>query len=458
MDGIRGTVSWKPIVEHLSPMTRKEVLMSTCHKITRQHLWPKGYDRMKVKYATQIFSNGVAASMQNAIDRGLLKHEYAQMTVRFIWSMDALFDILNSSKSSSNMHICRRALVHDDPLILVLREALNVLTTMEFVDGEGNKKKERVHCIDMFKQTINGVIHLSQALPSIGIKYLFTRRLGTDSVENYFSQHKRLNRNLTTRTFKASFRASMIANSFNVTGANCEADLDENPLNLQANPEDSDFSDSESYATDFPDDQQDIVQFFNSFDPYLENDLGNFFSKFDPLSQSAPKDFSSSAYYAGYILKRLKAHSIGCDSCLGQLTSLEPQNIHSFIKLKEYSDEPTSLQCASVDFIEWLDKVIAKLGEYIPNSVFTLHLKYNMVKLFENWTFIMVSCHAKEIKMHVLKFTINTMLDKYLRNVRNSQKLKFRDNIIKKRQVLKRKPSTTPSAKRQSTEALRGLD
>ena len=71
--------------------------MKTCPKIKKQHLDPKGYDKMRVKHATQIFSHSVAASMRAAINIGKLDHPHAQLTVDFIKQVDMVFDILNSS-------------------------------------------------------------------------------------------------------------------------------------------------------------------------------------------------------------------------------------------------------------------------------------------------------------------------------------------------------------------------
>jgi len=48
-----GNVSWEPTVQHLAPMINKNVIMSTWHKITKKHLDPKAYEKMRMNLATQ---------------------------------------------------------------------------------------------------------------------------------------------------------------------------------------------------------------------------------------------------------------------------------------------------------------------------------------------------------------------------------------------------------------------
>jgi len=66
-------------------------------KLTEIHINPGPFQKMKVKYASQIFSNTVAAGMKCCVQGGTLPST-ANATITFIEHMDKLFDLLNSKK------------------------------------------------------------------------------------------------------------------------------------------------------------------------------------------------------------------------------------------------------------------------------------------------------------------------------------------------------------------------
>ncbi|KAF0707863.1 zinc finger MYM-type protein 6-like, partial [Aphis craccivora] len=63
-------------------------------KLTVAHIYPGPFQKMRVCYATQVFSATVAAGMRNCIMNGTLSSA-ANTTVNFIDDMDKLFDLLN---------------------------------------------------------------------------------------------------------------------------------------------------------------------------------------------------------------------------------------------------------------------------------------------------------------------------------------------------------------------------
>jgi hypothetical protein len=74
--------------------------MKMAPKLSKIHIEPNSFQRMKVKYAVQIFSNRVAAGMCTQMSCGLLSSE-AVGTIDLIDHFDKLFDILNSSNIHS---------------------------------------------------------------------------------------------------------------------------------------------------------------------------------------------------------------------------------------------------------------------------------------------------------------------------------------------------------------------
>lgn len=73
-------------------------------KLTESHINPNNVKKMKVKYATQVLSNTVAAAMYCSVESGVLERD-SLGTITFIKLMDRSFDVLNSSvKKSPNKY------------------------------------------------------------------------------------------------------------------------------------------------------------------------------------------------------------------------------------------------------------------------------------------------------------------------------------------------------------------
>ena len=70
-------------------------------KLTDAHVNPTSFQKMKVKYATQVSGASVFAEMNLYIRFGKLSQE-ADATAEFVNRMDKLFDILNSSQTSTS--------------------------------------------------------------------------------------------------------------------------------------------------------------------------------------------------------------------------------------------------------------------------------------------------------------------------------------------------------------------
>lgn len=89
-------ISWnhlKTFYEH-----DKKYPVRAAPKLTSTHLKPNSFEKMKTKYATQIFSTTVASSMNVSIRFGHLPAD-AYKTAEFVSKMDNFFDLLNSSSN-----------------------------------------------------------------------------------------------------------------------------------------------------------------------------------------------------------------------------------------------------------------------------------------------------------------------------------------------------------------------
>ena len=78
----------------------KQNNIRAAHKISDSHVFRNNFGKMKVKYATQVLSNTVANGMKMFVNFKALPAE-AIHTAYFFGRMDKLFDLFNSSQTSS---------------------------------------------------------------------------------------------------------------------------------------------------------------------------------------------------------------------------------------------------------------------------------------------------------------------------------------------------------------------
>ncbi len=88
------TATWQDIVNFYD--TDEELPIRAAPKLTDKHIWPNNFAKMKVKYATQILSHTVAASIFMYVSVGGLPSS-AMETAECISKFNSLFDCDNAS-------------------------------------------------------------------------------------------------------------------------------------------------------------------------------------------------------------------------------------------------------------------------------------------------------------------------------------------------------------------------
>ena len=102
-----------------------------CPKLTALHLHPNGFQKMKVKYATQTLSHTVSAAIETYVSLGRLPSS-ACGTAELVSKLDKTFDCLNSSSISVMMRL-RRMASHMLPVTLLrkLSRSISVRNTCQ---------------------------------------------------------------------------------------------------------------------------------------------------------------------------------------------------------------------------------------------------------------------------------------------------------------------------------------
>lgn len=232
-----GEVSWKDVADTYN-IDKYSRLSTALTKITPAHIQPNAFQKMTVRYATQVFSRRYVAAMQTAIQTGELKSATASNTAEFMLKLNNLFDCLNSrSFYDANTYKC--ALSEKAPLVeKTLRDAISWIESWSV-------PKNQPFCFDGLKQTINAVLGLWIDTKS-EYPYLLTQRLNQDPLENLFAKirHRRgFDPNPSAKHFRLALQA--IITSFlqkSVETANCENDDDIYMLERDCEIINADFS------------------------------------------------------------------------------------------------------------------------------------------------------------------------------------------------------------------------
>lgn len=204
-------------------------------KLTDAHINPGPFQKMKVSYASQVFSATVAAGMRSCVEYGKLPRA-AETTVNFIEYMDKLFDILNSRTKAASKELnlpFKNTTQQRDHLIMMI----DIFNNMRVIDTkiiDGNTThidvSERMKFINGWKITINSLLQLWDEIQTPGYT-LCTYRLNQDCLENMFGNFRNQNGNNVNPTpiqFYWAFKKVFFLHYFKHSdGANCLEDLDE---------------------------------------------------------------------------------------------------------------------------------------------------------------------------------------------------------------------------------------
>ena len=231
-EGTTQKASWK----HIEAFYEKDSKLNfrITPKLTPNHLYPSNFTKMKVRYASQIFSHSVAAALYTHVSLKSLPPEAAS-TADFLLVMDKLFDCLNSSSFSTSKPL-KKPIEAKTRHVEYLESMLCMFNNLVYLERRNEVEVDvtnRIKCISGWVITIEAFLQLWQTLQCTrNQKFLLTRRFNQDCLENFFGQIRQQNGNTDNptclqfgRTFKKLFYKSYLSDS-NVNTGNCEIDFD----------------------------------------------------------------------------------------------------------------------------------------------------------------------------------------------------------------------------------------
>ena len=124
------------------------------HKLTDKHIHPNNFDKMKVKYATQVLSYTVAVGICTYVSMGGLPFS-AMGTSEFVSKFDSIFDCVNSSMLQTSKKL-RCAINEKSFHIEFLKESINFIKKLKVF--QGNKDVTgRVKCLHGWLVTLKAI-------------------------------------------------------------------------------------------------------------------------------------------------------------------------------------------------------------------------------------------------------------------------------------------------------------
>jgi hypothetical protein len=132
----------------------KQQTLRCCPKLTQKHLHKNGFQKMKVKLATQVLSHTVASTMNMYISLGALLPS-AVGTAVFITNLDNIFDCLNSSSLNSRK-VYKKPMSKDSPHHQFIVDMLEFIGSIKVINKQSEADvTNQLKCLKGLKMTLN---------------------------------------------------------------------------------------------------------------------------------------------------------------------------------------------------------------------------------------------------------------------------------------------------------------
>lgn len=239
VNGVNKIASWQHILQFFFLDTADDTRI--CPKLTDRHVIKGKINKLKVSYATQVFSHQVGALMMRISKWGMQSNEHsidaaASDTAELLLFMDTLFDSLNGHKVKSESSKPLKGGVREDTgHQQYWSETINILKTVKFMDPR-RKVFVQIPSVKNLIHTLKGMIYLCNVLFANKFKYVIPRTINQDALENFFGcirSHGIRNVTPNVSHFTSSFKALVINNYIagHSPGRNCEKDFNDGALN-----------------------------------------------------------------------------------------------------------------------------------------------------------------------------------------------------------------------------------
>ncbi|KAF5294878.1 hypothetical protein FQR65_LT10676 [Abscondita terminalis] len=343
-------VSWNDVVQAYE-IERNNMTSRALRTISHACITPNVFQKLRVKFAEQIFSNTMSSAVSTTSKLNQLISSTGEETADFLKNIGIIFDALNS-RSLKNGNPDKRPLsVFANTTLQNLRDGLEYLKQIE-VYSSG--KIHNIYCIDGFMWTIRAILLLWDDLQKQKVKYLATGFINQEALENFNSIiRNKIGCNLapSVRQLRLVMQQNMFMRlQLGVDGRNVEDDEAEVlELNEKDEEREGEFLVTKSCDLD-------------------EASSG---SALQPTSAIVKLESSSIVYFAGYLaFKQLKEYE--CEICTEKMIESERElfcNNELYLMRRDYGTEQIKFLKRPTDsFVDFVSHLLN-----VFNSLFVIH-------------------------------------------------------------------------------------
>lgn len=321
-------INWDHII-NLNTIQEKEKL-HLANKLRRNHVFFKN-QKMKVRLASQLFSNSVADALNFCAYLNMPGFENVEGTVNCLKIINNLFDILNS-RNMAQWHFKRPLCPQNKENIFDFLEKAEVyLTTLKLRNGikviNSGRKMGFIGflaCIKSLKLVYIQLVEVENKL-----KYLPTYKISQDHIELLFGHiraHGGCNTNPTARQFRAIYKKLLVkAELRDVDSGNCQSlekisiltcSSSVQNINITSEPRTLDTTEEDEYSLLY-----EMAEFDEEVSMLIQ-DLSVF-------------SIQAITYIAGFVVRALMK-TLKCETCIGVLTANDKEDEqYNFTKVKD---------------------------------------------------------------------------------------------------------------------------
>ena len=277
---------------------------------------------MNVKIASQTLSSSAADALQYLKISGHPSFCDSEGTIRFIRTIDRLFDLLNTRNPFGNGFKTPLKLSNKEVWENTIKSSIEYLLALRCVDGRPLVEHRRKTFIIGFIGSAKSAEKLALDMLENSYSYFLTYKVSQDHLELLFAcirGKNGYNNNPDVRIFKSALKRLMLRNSIVASkNANC-AMLEENDFNP-------------IFSLKWSKNRAPLEE-SNELDENNDTDILPYVTQ---LSTQSPYQVSILAYNAGFIVRALK-RSLDCEFCfrsLGLDSSQVPNYAFDFIILE----------------------------------------------------------------------------------------------------------------------------
>ena len=328
------------------------------NKISAKHI---EYERnkMSVKLAAQVLSSSVADGIDFLRNEGDTRFQNSEATVRFIRTVDCLFDLLNSRNENDEGYKAPLKMINKAQWCATLDKSIKYLYSLKDEDGKRLMSHRRNTFVKGLIVAAKSVKELATSLltrPISPFSYVCTYKFSQDHIELLFSCIRSaggFNDNPNVPQFKAALRKILVRNSIKGSKygncTNLEPACEEPLLQLKWKKKTKDVP--EKQDENFDTDERiisfcDVLDQENSMTIYKENIL---------------------AYTGGSVVKDM-VKSLTCQVCIEALLEKAGMNIYYLNLINIKNNRKNKLVVPSQDVVKVVKKCESYFNAYVTGG------------------------------------------------------------------------------------------